>query len=410
MYDFAIIGFGISGISFVKALNEQSKKYKYIIIEKSEQFGGCWNTALSNTELQTDKKYYEYNDCPMPDNYPIYPNKSQILSYLNLVITKYKLNTNVYYNHELQNSDFDNIYQNWELIIKNKNKNKLITIKTKYLIICNGYYNIKNTININNFTNKVIHIKDINEHNLNIFNNKNITIIGNGASCCDFLNSIKEKTYNKLYVIYKEDKYYIKKLIFNISISIILTEYSLSIFKKIPLQIYRLLFKLINFIFCNNYLNIPNSKINSSNLIGNTIIPSLINKKKLIYIKDTIIGYKNNNILLETTTLFNIDYIILCNGYSENYDFLNSIYKYNNRYKQVINPYIENCAFIGLSPSYNWLQTSYNQSKWYLNTIINKKKILNKSNMISSINKLEEEKKKYNLKYNDLTYDLFSKI
>jgi thioredoxin reductase len=403
MYDFVIIGFGISGISFSKYA--VMNNFKILIIEKSNLFGGIWNSALNTTELQTHKKYYQYDDFPMPSNYPIHPNKLQILKYLENVINFYKLDNHVKYNHKMINSIFTNGSYNCEIL--NIITNQIITIKSKYLIICNGYYNSPKYINTNNFSNKIINITNINDYNLNIFKNKNVCIIGNGSSSCDLLKEMNNLP-NKLYVIYKHDKFFIKKIVCNISTALILNKYLLKIFKNLPIKLYLLLFKIVNIILFNNYLNVPYSIVNSKNLIGSNIIPSLINKNKLIYIKDTIINFNKNNIILENNILYNIDYLILCNGYKENYDFINNKFKYYNRYKQIINPYIDNCAFIGLSPSYNWLQNSYNQSIWYIDNIVKHNKIIDKFTMLNSIENIKKEKSLYNLDYNDLTYELFT--
>jgi hypothetical protein len=404
MYDFVIIGFGISGISFSKYA--VMNNFKILIIEKSNIFGGIWNYALNTTELQTHKKYYQYDDFPMPSNYPIHPNKLQILKYLENVINFYKLDNHVKYNHKMLNSIFTNGSYKCEIL--NIITNQIINIKSKYLIICNGYYNLPKYINTDNFSNKIIHIKNINDYNFNIFKNKNVCIIGNGASSCDLLKEMNDLP-NKLYVIYKHDKFFIKKVVYNISTAFILNKYLLKIFKKLPIKLYLLLFKIVNLLLFNNYLNVPYSIVNSKNLIGSNIIPSLINKNKLIYIKDTIINFNKNNIILENNILYNIDYLILCNGYKENYEFINNKFKYYNRYKQIINPYIENCAFIGLSPSYNWLQNSYNQSIWYIDNIVKHNKNIDRITMINSIENIKNEKSKYNLDYNDLTYELFTK-
>tara|TARA_Y100000022_G_C13236587_1_gene370158 strand:- start:364 stop:1578 length:1215 start_codon:yes stop_codon:yes gene_type:complete len=403
MYDVLIIGFGVSGISFVKYL-KQFTNYKYIVIEKRDTYGGIWNDALNSTTLQTHKNYYQYNDFKMPENYPNHPSKHQILEYLGNVINFYKLD-NVIYNHNVLKTK--NNKTHWELKIKNNNNNKIIKIKSNYLIICNGLYSSKKKIALNNFKGKIIHISNIKNYNLNIFNNKNITIIGNGASACDFLNAIKDKN-SKIYLLYKKDKYFIKKIVFYISTSIILNKYILLFFKKIPLQLYLVLFKIANILLFNNFLNIPKEKVNSKNLIASTIIPELIYKNKLIYLKDTIKYCKSNHIILKNSILFNIDYIILCNGYDESYNFLKDNNKFVYRYKQIINPFLNNVAFIGHSASYNWLINSYNQSKWYIDNIILKKIIISQQTMFDEIKKHKNNNKKNNLDYKDLTYELFN--
>ena len=80
----------------------------------------------------------------------------------------------------------------------------------------------------------------------------------------------------------------------------------------------------------------------------------------------------------------------------------------NNRYKQIIDPEIPNCGFIGLSPSYNWLQTSYKQANWFLNYCNNNNNNLSKNNMYKEIELFNNYQKKNKLDYEDLTYELFN--
>ena len=90
VYTLCIIGMGISGISVAR----WSKKYNLntIILEKNPSIGGCWlEKSYPNVILQTTKYSYSYSDYPMPDNYPLYPTRKNILEYLYSYCEKHKL-------------------------------------------------------------------------------------------------------------------------------------------------------------------------------------------------------------------------------------------------------------------------------------------------------------------------------
>ena len=410
MYDIVIIGFGVSGIASAMLCKEYNKKF--IVIEKKHTFGGCWEDAYNFTSLQSDKKFYQYPNNPMPKEYPTYPNQLQIKAYLNSVINKYNLENYVVYNSLVVKTLFDQKKKKWNIYYKNGENNN--TIETHYLLICNGYYNkeIIPNINLNNFKGTIYTAKTL-KNNFECLKNKNVTIIGNGATCCDILNGIslleKEKNIKslckKLTIVYRSDKFYIKKFVGFISVSLVIKKYILLFLKRVPLIIYRILFKIVNLIFFSNYLNVPKVRINHSNIIGSTIIPTFINKKKIIYIKDDIIDIVNNHIILKKNYILNNDIIILATGYTTNFSFLQK--ENTKRFKQIIDPEIENCGFIGLSPSYNWAQVSYNQAKWFLENLSSNNK-LSKKLMYDDIDTFDRYQTKFDIEYDDLTYEIFN--
>ena len=88
-YDLVIIGLGISGISLAKEASKNN--INYCVLEKNKTFGGVWINAHVNSSLQTHKDYYGYEDIKISETYSNYPNKKELLSYLNTVLDKYKI-------------------------------------------------------------------------------------------------------------------------------------------------------------------------------------------------------------------------------------------------------------------------------------------------------------------------------
>ena len=428
VYDLVIIGFGVSGIAAAKVAKKN--KLNFVVIESKETYGGCWNDTFDDTELQTDRHYYQFMEFPMPDSYPTYPNKKQILKYLGSVIARFNL-TNTIYNSEVTSTGFDKVENRWNIVI-----NSSIKIISKYIMVCSGYYS-KNIIppvfdklrkienkkeKNNNF--EIVHSRDVSsilKKNNCYFDNKNVVIVGNGASCCDILANINKKL-SKISVIYRSNKYYVDKYIFGISISIIINRFCLLFFRVIPLKLYKFLFFFANQFFFRNHFRLPDSKINSKNLIGSTIIPRLIKSRRIEYIHGEITDITGRDIMVNSIgkrkkqiiQVNDIDVVILATGFSENLNFIEKSNSNNSkffnifRYKQVINPYVPNCGFIGLSPSYNWLQMSNKQAEWYIAEIILKSgNNINNINMLKEILRYKKIKDSFNLDYNDLTYEIF---
>jgi hypothetical protein len=364
-YDIIIIGFGISGISMAKECVKRKKKF--IIFEKENSFGGVWQNAHDKSELQTHKTFYEFcEETSMPREFKDYPSKNELLIYLKSIIEKYSINKNVLYNFKVSNIErVNDVY-----IVNNK-------YKSKYIAICCGNNNkLKKIKVLNDYTGKIIYSKYIKNFDFNKLNDKNVLIIGNGATACDVIKNIHNiDSKLKVICVYKSPKYYIDKFIFGFPISLFLNELVLLLFKNINLAFYRIIVKLINFIFFGNVLDIPYEKINSNNLVGSNIIPTKMKNESLIYIKDTIKFTSEKNVICSKNILLNIDYIFCCNGYSNYVSFIDKIPK--KRYLGIFNKDYKNIGFIGYNPSYNFPKICEKQSNIFLDFIDNKMNINN---------------------------------
>lgn len=411
IYDLIIIGYGVSGLSCAK--ESKANKLNFLVLEKSDQLGGCWTKALKNTKLQTHRKFYQYQDFKMPHHYGDYPSRDNVIQYLKTVESYFDLKKHVNFNQNVKLIEYvNNTYWN----IKTNNQNYIC----KYLCICSGYFNqhkIPAALELykKQYKGKIYHSSELTDlKDFNCFENKKLVIVGNGASASDFLEALHNQNIEcQKYMLYRKNKYYITKYIFGLSSSLILTKKILKFFKHLNDDIYKYLFIIVSYVIFKNYLDLPNEKANSHNLIGNNIIPKLVKNNQLYYIRDTINYLDQREIYLNNSTLCNVDYIICATGYLKNYlpfqIFVNGkeiIYD-NINYLQIINPSIPSCGFIGMAPSYNWLINSYKQSQWFIkNVIFNKPPPI--KIMKQHILKHQVHQDKLYLEYNDLTYELFT--
>lgn len=403
-YDIIIIGFGISGIAMAK--ESIKRKKKILILEKETNGGGVWFSCHKNCELQSHKTFYEYTqEETMTKSISNYPNKSEILNYLENIIKKYKLNNYVKYNCKVETLE----KHNNEYIINKKYKSKFVAIccgvnnnikkidkldDYKGVLHYSKYLKNYSFGEINYNSNKINNKSKKKKNNFDKNTNKTILVIGNGASACDVIKNIDDINPNlKLICLYKKDKYFIDKYISGIPISIFLNEIVLLFFNKIHLTFYRIIVKLVNIIFFKNALTIPNEKMNSSNLIGSNIINKKIKNGTLSYINDTIEFSYKKNIICSKNIFLNVDIIFCCNGYDNKISFLNTSIP-TNRYLGIFHKNFENIGFIGYNPSYNWPKISEKQSIIFLDYI----------DGIMNINKYYEKKIKD--KY-DYTYNLY---
>ncbi len=399
-YNLVIIGLGISGISLAKEASKNN--INFLVLEKNKTFGGVWINAPYYSSLQTHKDYYGFNDNKIPNSYSNYPSKQEVLSYLKTIVNEYNILEKTLFNYYVESVKYDSKNLCW--VINDK-------IATKFVGICSGYLTIPKTNicgkELKNFQGQIYHTKDFNKINIKNLQNKNLLIIGNGASACDVLNNLDKSNIKcNLTMIYKSDKYFIEKYIGKIPIGNFLNRFLLNFGKYAPLCLYRFIIICINYFYFNNYLPIPESKMNSKNLIASTIICQKVNSNNLVYIKDTIKDSYKNNVVLSDQVLRNIDTIILATGYITQFSFL-EIQPNEKKYLQIFDKNLKNCAFIGFSPSYNWSKVSEKQSKLFVDYILGKFMVDDYSFEKYRL-KHEKSQKINNLPFNDLTYELYN--
>ena len=423
IYDLIIIGYGVSGLSCAKVA--KTNNLNFLVLEKSNELGGCWNDALEYTTLQTHRQFYQYRDFKMPRKYGDYPSKTNVLQYLRTVESYFNLDKHIKFNQNVKSIVYTSTSWSIKCQSQSQSQSQSQTVdkiyNAKYICVCSGYYSqplIPPVIELyqNRFKGKIYHSSQLNKlTNLKCFEGKKVVIVGNGASASDFLGALDaEKIKCCQYVIYRSNKYYITKYIAGLSSSLILTQKIIKFFKHLPTEIYRQLFVGASYLIFRNFLDLPIEKVNSHNLIGNTIIPNLVKSHQLIYIRDTINYLENHEIYMSHTMILNVDYLVCCTGYQKNYlpfqVWINGreIVYDNINYLQILNPIIPQCGFIGMAPSYNWLVNSDKQAQWFIKNIVLGKQYISKEIMTHEITRHQKKQNIHYLDYEDLTYELFT--
>ena len=199
--------------------------------------------------------------------------------------------------------------------------------------------------------------------------------------------------------------------------SVLLSRSLLTFFEKCSIGLSNSLVHLANSIIFKNYLDLPCSKINYKNIVGNQIISSTLennskntnsknNIKKLTYLKESIIDIDIKNKIVKTDSgiLADIDLVVCATGYTSVYPFQFSyLYNYiipvDSNYR-LIN---KNIAFLGYNPSYNFIDNVRNRLRWYLE----KYDFIDINDVNTWITKNIERKQQNKLDFMDCTYELF---
>lgn len=184
-----VIGAGPSGIAAAK--NCVASGLDVVVFEKNDKVGGNWvfnsktghSSVYENTHIISSKVWSEYEDFPMPDDYPDYPNHRQLQAYFESYAKHFGVMEHIRFNHtirhvtRLPSGDWKVEY----LDAGGKECEETFPI----LMVANGHHwDPKYPEFKGKFSGKLMHshdFKGVNEE----WRGKNVLVIGAGNSACD---------------------------------------------------------------------------------------------------------------------------------------------------------------------------------------------------------------------------------
>jgi cation diffusion facilitator CzcD-associated flavoprotein CzcO len=191
-FDVLIIGAGISGINAAYRLQEAFPNYRYAILEARDRIGGTWD-LFRYPGIRSDSDLYTFGFSWYPWNRSNPIGEGQdILTYLQDAMTTHNISPHVQFHHRVLSVEWDQ--QTWTVNIQHDGSQFQYT--AKFLIFGTGYYDhsepLATTIpGIENFKGDVIHPQFWPEDF--DYTNKNIVIIGSGATAVTLAPKLSEK-------------------------------------------------------------------------------------------------------------------------------------------------------------------------------------------------------------------------
>lgn len=174
---FLIIGAGPVGLATAKAFKDAEIAYEQI--DADSDVGGNWKHGVyASAHIISSKKTTEYDDFPMPDDYPDFPSRQQMLTYLKSYADAFNLRENIEFNKKVvmilpREDEF------YEVEFADGEKRVY-----KGVAVCNGHHWHKRFPDYpGEFTGEYFHSKDYNSPEQ--LKNKRVLVIGGGNSACD---------------------------------------------------------------------------------------------------------------------------------------------------------------------------------------------------------------------------------
>lgn len=193
----AIIGAGMSGLVMAHRLAQAN--IPFVVFEKNTEVGGTWwENRYPGCRLDTSNFAYSYafaqkNDWPYQ-----YSPQPAILQYLKDVSQLYDLRKHIRFETEVESMDYDEKKKEWALAVKSNNAAERLQFNAVILAV--GQLNrpiIPDFPGLDDFGGPVFHSAKWRE-DISL-ENKNVAVIGTGASAFQIVPSIADKV-EKLYV------------------------------------------------------------------------------------------------------------------------------------------------------------------------------------------------------------------
>jgi cation diffusion facilitator CzcD-associated flavoprotein CzcO len=192
----AIIGSGFGGIITALQLKKNGIN-SFSIFERSHEIGGTWRDNIyPGCACDVPSILYSISDEPNPKWNNFFSSQAEILQYLKTIIKKNDLEKHIKYNHDILGITFDNNDAIWKINAQNGNQ-----YSARMVILANGPLNrafIPKIKGLETFSGNYFHTSAWNK--FDDLSNKNVAIIGTGASAAQVIPSIADKVKN-LYVV-----------------------------------------------------------------------------------------------------------------------------------------------------------------------------------------------------------------
>ncbi len=182
-----VIGAGPSGITAAKNLLDEG--LDITVYDYGTEVGGNWvfSDALSHssvfetTHIISSRTLSQYDDYPMPDDYPDYPSHQQLAAYFQSYARHFKLYEYIQFNTMVERCLLDASTKWHVTTIKNgETKSEIFDA----LAVCNGHHwKPRYPIYPGSFTGKLMHSHEVKR--FSDFADQRVLVIGGGNSACD---------------------------------------------------------------------------------------------------------------------------------------------------------------------------------------------------------------------------------
>jgi len=185
-----IIGAGPSGLAAAK--NCLQAGLTVVVFEKNDKVGGNWvfnaktgySSVYENTHIISSKRLSEYENFPMPDSYPDYPNHRQVQAYFESYSKHFGVYPHIRFEHTVEHVSRDETTGVFEVRHRDAT-GQVVSERFDVLMVANGHHwNPRHPTYPGEFTGQYMHSHDFKGVDEN-WRGKRVLVVGAGNSACD---------------------------------------------------------------------------------------------------------------------------------------------------------------------------------------------------------------------------------
>lgn len=199
-FDTIIVGAGISGINAAYRIQTDGPRdMSYVILENRDSLGGTWD-LFKYPGIRSDSDIFTFGFPWSPwTRAESLASGEHIKEYMTKSAQDHGIDHHICYRHSVKGANWNSSEKVWELEVNVQGEEKPVAFKCRFLLLGTGYYDYETPLQttipgIDNFQGKVIHPqfwpKDY-DHT-----NKNVVIIGSGATAVTIVPSMAESAKN----------------------------------------------------------------------------------------------------------------------------------------------------------------------------------------------------------------------
>lgn len=184
-----VIGAGPSGLAAAK--NAIQFGFDVVVFEQNEKVGGNWvfqastghSSVYEHTHIISSKVWSEYEDYPMPDDYPDYPSHSQLQAYFAAYARYFGVMEHIRFNHTVTAATRTDAGL-WAVAYNDEAGNAHTALFDQLMVANGHHWNPKYPEYPGEFTGIFMHSHDFKRVD-ETWRGKRVLVIGAGNSACD---------------------------------------------------------------------------------------------------------------------------------------------------------------------------------------------------------------------------------
>lgn len=349
-----VIGAGPCGITAAKNLIQQGLT-NFTVFEKNSQLGGNWvydernqhSSIYETTHIISSKYLSEYEDYPMPADYPDYPSHTQLLTYFNDYAQHFGVNNFIRFNTTVEQVTRGDDHK-WRVVYHDEAG--VHEEVFDHLLVANGHHwDPLMPTYPGKFNGEVLHSHQYKKSEP--FKNKRVLVVGGGNSACDVAVETA-RVSTKTCISMRNGQHIFPKFILGKATDIAFAKVS-----WMPLWCKQYFAAFVIRLLQGRYgkykLKKPDSKPLAIHPTINSELLYFIRHGK-IFPRDGIERFDGNDVYFVDGSHESFDVVIFATGYKISFPFFsNELIDYSERrhiplYRKMLYPEFENLYFIGL--------------------------------------------------------------